>query len=187
MQVVKGQGGALPSALVRLQEGTMLEQFSTWLEATSLSATLQEVAWAIPVLQIIHILGIAVVFSSICLVSAHLAGFNRQANAAELLRSNLRLFWPTILVLLLSGGLLVVSEPGRDLLNPMFLIKMATLTGGVLFVAVAARIVERSGYDGNAYKLNRGARTTIAILLVAIFTAIIICGRWIAYFDAGTN
>ncbi len=165
----------------------MLQQFTSWLEATSLSATLQEVAWAIPLLQTIHILGIAVVFSSVCLISARLAGFNRQANAEELLRGNLRLFWQSLLILLVSGGLLVVSEPGRDLLNPMFQIKMAVLVGGVAFVVASKNRWEASGFDGLESKLNPGARKAIAVVLVLIFTAIIGFGRWIAYFDAGTS
>jgi len=165
----------------------MLKQLSSWLEATSLSATLQEVSWAIPLLQVIHIVGIAVVFSSVCLVSARLAGFNRHTSAPELLRSNLGLIWPSILVLLVSGGLLVISEPGRDLLNPMFLIKMVILTIGVLFICIFSRVLQKSGDDGLDFKINSRALTSIAVLLVMIFAAIIVCGRWIAYFDAGTN
>ena len=165
----------------------MLEQLTSWLEATSLSATLQEVAWAIPLLQTIHILGIAVVFSSICLISARLAGFNRLANAEELLRGNLRLFWPAMLILLVSGGLLVVSEPGRDLLNPMFQIKMATLVGGIVFVAASKNRLEAAGFDGLEFKLNNRAKKAIAISIALIFTSIIGLGRWIAYFDAGTS
>ena len=151
----------------------MLEQLSGWLEATALSATLQEVAWAIPLLQIIHILGIAVVFSSICLISARLAGFNQLANAEELLRGNLKLFWPSTLFLLASGGLLVVSEPGRDLLNPMFQIKMIMLIVGISFVFMSRRMLEASGMEGLNFKLNNGAKIMISIILVVIFTAVI--------------
>jgi hypothetical protein len=164
----------------------MLEQFTGWLEATTLSATLQEVSWAIPLLQTIHILGIAAVFSSVCLISTRLAGFNRQASAEELLRGNLRLFWPALLILLLSGGLLVVSEPGRDLLNPMFQIKMAVLIGGIAFVVASKKRLLDHGFEGLEFKLDGGVRKSIAIIIVVIFVAIIGFGRWIAYFDAGT-
>ena len=164
----------------------MLEQLSGWLEATSLSATLQEAAWAIPLLQIIHILGIAVVFTSICLISARLAGFNQLANAEELLRGNLKLFWPSTLVLLASGGLLVVSEPGRDLLNPMFQLKMIVLIVGISFVVLSRRMLVASGMEGLNFKLNNGTKIVISIILVVIFTAVIGLGRWIAYFDTGT-
>ena len=114
-------------------------------------------------------------------------GFNRLANAEELLRGNLRLFWPAMLILLVSGGLLVVSEPGRDLLNPMFQIKMATLVGGIVFVAASKNRLEAAGFDGLEFKLNNRAKKVIAISIAFIFTSIIGLGRWIAYFDAGTS
>jgi len=165
----------------------MIEHFSNWLETTPISATLKAVSWAIPLLQIIHILGIAVAFSSICLISARLAGFNRQMDTDDLLRTNLRLFWPAALVLLFTGTLLVVSEPGRDLPNPAFQIKILIFAVGISAVYLLNKRL-KSNYSGTLFqKLSGKQKLFISLVLVSIFTAIIICGRWIAYFDAGNN
>ena len=45
-----------------------LSELSKWLAATPLSHTIQTTSWIIPTIQIIHILGVAVLFSSAVLV-----------------------------------------------------------------------------------------------------------------------
>ena len=51
---------------------TVLSEFSRWLAATSLSHIIQTTKWVIPALQTIHILSVAVVFSSAVLVDLRL-------------------------------------------------------------------------------------------------------------------
>jgi hypothetical protein len=46
-----------------------LLEFATWLQATSLSVTIQSVGWVVPFLQSVHILGIGVVFVSVLMVA----------------------------------------------------------------------------------------------------------------------
>lgn len=45
-----------------------VRDFCKWLAATPLSHTIQTTGWIIPTLQTIHILGVAVIFSSAILV-----------------------------------------------------------------------------------------------------------------------
>ena len=49
-----------------------VSEFSGWLAATPLSHTIQTAGWIIPTLQTIHILSVAVVFSSAVLVDLRL-------------------------------------------------------------------------------------------------------------------
>jgi hypothetical protein len=49
-----------------------LRGVSKWLAATPLSHTIQDSGWVVPTLQTIHILGVAVLFSSAVLVDLRL-------------------------------------------------------------------------------------------------------------------
>ena len=70
-----------------------LTGFSKWLAATSLSHTIQTTGWVIPTLQTIHILSVAVVFSSAVLVDLRLWRLlNRDVPLPEITRR----FLPTI-------------------------------------------------------------------------------------------
>ena len=168
-------------------ERQMIKQISSWLEATPVSVTLQQVSWAIPAIQTIHILAIAALFSSVCLISARLAGLNQSASLDEIIRVNLRIFWPATAVLFMSGALLVVSEPGRDLMNPMFWAKMALLLAGLLFIGVMKSASRRFGTSGDQHPLSVKAMISVSVAQLAIWMSVITCGRWIAYFDAGAN
>ena len=52
----------------------MLREFAAWLAATPLSHTLQEVTWIVPASQSLHIMALAVVFSSALMINLRLLG-----------------------------------------------------------------------------------------------------------------
>ena len=106
----------------------LLIGLSKWLGATSLSSTIRTVGWIIPTLQTIHILGVAVLFSSAILVDLRVLGLlQRDAPLPEVAQRFLPVIWPLLLVLLVSGSLLIIGEPRRTLLNTTFYLKMALL------------------------------------------------------------
>src|ERR1700691_2883001 len=115
-----------------------LSEFSKWLGATPLSHIIQTTKWVIPALQTVHILSVAVVFSSAILVDLRLwRMLNRDVPLPDVARRFLPTIWPVLLILLITGGLLIVGEPRRSLLNSTFYLKMAllalavVLTGGL--------------------------------------------------------
>src|SRR5882762_11841499 len=94
-----------------------LSEFCKWLAATSLSQTIQTTGWIIPSLQTIHILGVAVVFSSAILVDLRIWRLlERDEPLPEVARRFLPAIWPVLLILLITGSLLVAGEPRRSLL-----------------------------------------------------------------------
>jgi len=165
----------------------MIRQFSHWLAATPMSATLQQVAWAIPALQIVHILSISAAFSSIVLMSARLLGLNREFNIDNFVRINLRILLISVLMLVITGSILVISEPGRDLLNPIFWTKMALLVTGLISLGLLVSLRSNTNAGNVRVASRRYLEPSLAIILIAIWVGIVVCGRWIAYFDAGAN
>ena len=92
----------------------LLIGFSKWLAATSLSHTIQTVTWIIPTLQTIHILCVAIAFSSAVLVDLRIFRlFDRDEPLREVTRRFLPPIWP-VLVILLTATLqrTVLAQPG---------------------------------------------------------------------------
>ena len=99
----------------------VLRDLSKWLAATPLSQTIQNAGWVISTLQTIHILSVAVLFSSAVLVDLRLwRALQRDVPLADVARRFLPTIWPVLLILLITGSLLIVAEPRRSLLNTSF-------------------------------------------------------------------
>lgn len=107
--------------------------FCSWLESTALSQVVQTVGWIIPTVQTVHILCVAILFSSAVLVDLRLLGLlGCDVPQPELARRYLPTTWPVLLVLLLTGIVLIVGEPRRSLVNSTFYIKMALLAVAIV-------------------------------------------------------
>src|SRR3982074_395202 len=112
-----------------------LSEICRWLAATSLSQTIQTTGWIIPALQVIHILCVAVVFSSAILVDLRIWRLlQRDVPMPEVAGRFLPAIWPVLLILLITGSLLIVGEPRRSLLNSTFSLNMALLAVSPLLV-----------------------------------------------------
>jgi len=163
-----------------------LSEFSRWLAATPLSHIIQTTKWVIPTLQTVHILSVAVVFSSAVLVDLRLWRLlNRDLPLPEVGRRFLPTVWPVLLVLLITGSLLIIGEPRRSLLNSTFYLKMALLAVAIVFTAWLQWTLSSSP---NFWDKNRGRRMAgrlAATLSIVVWCGILFAGRWIAYTQAG--
>lgn len=159
-----------------------LTSVSDWLGTTPLSLAIQNTVWAIPAIQSVHILAIAVVISSATLVGLRLLGvIGRDHPTAAYAGRFLPWIWPTLLVLLVTGSLLVVAEPSRSLTNPSFIAKMIMLLGAIAATLVLQQPLKK---DGAFWELTAGRRATakvLAVVTLSLWTLIIFAGRWIAY------
>ena len=163
----------------------LLTGFSKWLAATSLSHTIQTVTWIIPTLQTIHILCVAIAFSSALLVDLRIFRlFERDEPLGEVTRRFLPPIWPVLVILLITGGLLIIGEPRRSLVNTTFYLKMALLIVAILLTAT----LQRTALASPALREDRNRRLTgrtLAMLSVLVWCGILFAGRWIAYTQAG--
>jgi len=160
----------------------MIAEFCDWLASTPLSQRFQDLQWFVPLVQTIHIFGIAVVAFSIGMLAFRLLGLsgNRQPLSA-MAAYFLAWIWSALAVLLFTGILLTITEPARELLNDAFRLKMAM----VAILAVITRLFQL-GLKRNPTFWTSGAvrlrvRRSIAISSLILTVCIIAAGRWIAY------
>ena len=160
----------------------MIEEFCKWLAATPLSETFQVWTWFVPLVQTVHILSVAVVLTSVYMLSVRLVGFSKDRRPlAAITAASMPWIWMALGVLLLTGALLTITEPSRELLNNVFRAKMImVLILVVILLVVQGRLRRNPGYWTDSSGGRRAARVlgSCALLLGA---GIVTAGRWIAY------
>lgn len=159
----------------------MINQLCDWLAATTLSQSLQTTSWAVPLIQTVHILGIAIMLTSMAMLALRLLGLaGKQQSMQQVAARLLPWMWRTLVVMLATGALLIIAEPGRSLPNPMFQLKMALLVS----VLVLSYVIEHSRRAAVVRSIPGGAiagAPLLGLLTLVAWTGIVVAGRWIAY------
>ena len=130
-------------------------------------------AWAYPALEIVHIVGIALLLGNLVLVELRVWGLGAALPLAALARLALRVSLLGFGLAAASGLTMFASQPAELLASRAFLVKMALLA---LAALNAAAFHLRHGLA----RLDRTARGQ-TLLSLGLWLGVIICGRWIAY------
>lgn len=160
-----------------------LLEFATWLQSTSFSVAIQTHGWIVPTLQSIHIIMIGVVFVSILMVSLRILGRVRAEEPLHAVWNRFAPFmWTGVIVMVVTGLLLTISEPVRELMTLSFRLKMLLLAVAITSAIVFGRRV-RAAVAAERAAAASGALRAGAVVTVILWLAIIFLGRAIAYDD----
>jgi len=128
---------------------------------------------AYPALEVVHIVGIALLIGNLVLLELRVWGLGRELPVQALARLALGLSLLGFALIGASGLLMFAGQPAELLASQTFLIKM----GMVLLAGLnAAWFHGRGGLQ----RLDGTARAQTVVSL-GLWLAVIICGRWIAY------
>ena len=165
---------------------TTFAPLGQWLGTTPLShaarTALRSFDWLAPADETLHILALTTLFASAAILHLKILGVvGHDRSLGPLARRLLALTWAALVVLVLTGGLLVVNRPGRYFRSEMFLFKM-----GFVLLAIALTLVLQVGFSRHEqYWEGTAARRMTAksgaVIALMLWSAAIICGRWIAY------
>lgn len=160
--------------------GTPIIEFSLWASELPLSIWIGSHFFAIPLLQTLHILAIAAAFGSVLMINLRILGLAAEGQALErAARRYVPWIWTSLGVLLVSGVALVIGEPLRELINPIFWIKMALVIGLILLSLWFQAAVRKISCE-SAPAASVSVRAAAAAIIV-MWCVIIFAGRWIAY------
>ena len=154
--------------------------FSHWLAATSLSAAIDGALWLIPTVQTIHIISLALLFSTAAALA--LASYGHLARNVPLAQTARRFapwVWATLALLLGTGVILIIGEPEREFINWAFWIKMPLI---VIAAAATAFLLSQLGQSeavGDVIARAKVKAPATAVLL--LWCLVVIFGRLIAY------
>jgi hypothetical protein len=160
----------------------VIEKFCDWLSTTSVSVAFQSANWFVPLVQTVHIIAIAILLTSVYVIGFRLVGLTRGKQPLSTLTAKSKPWiWTALCVLLVSGMLLTITEPARELLNWVFRIKMLlvlVLAGTMLMVQMRMR---RNPEYWTESPMRRFAARAVGIGFMVMGAGIVTAGRWIAY------
>lgn len=160
-----------------------MKHFAEWLSTTAPSIFIQEHnAWAIPTIQSIHIVGIAMVMGSALLIDLRILGW---AGMDRTLRQTTARFGPwltaSLWLLLATGVLMVIGEPVRELVTFSFWLKMALVAIGAVVTVAFQSALRRHEQRWEDTLVHRPSIKTLAVLTFLMWIGVIFLGRLIAY------
>lgn len=159
----------------------MLREFAGWIAATPLSRTFQDVLWIVPASQSLHIIALAVVFSSALMINLRLLGLGSGRSVSQLAFALVPWMWRGLAVLLLTGAIQTIAEPLRQFVAPLFWAKMAMIAVAAVATALFARAVRSHALRWDAAATRPFAARLFAVVSTLLWVAIVICGRFIGY------
>ncbi|NKB31480.1 MAG: hypothetical protein GKR91_00060 [Pseudomonadales bacterium] len=159
-----------------LLSGSFLQSGALW--------TLTNVPGFPPIIQTVHILGIAVVMGTIAFQSLRILGLAIPSqNPPEISQRVMPVFWIALVIMIFSGAFFVFGRPNRYFNNPVFAWKMACLAP-LLIMMVFYHVMSKT--QENYWQINSKRITVariIAVLSILLILAICTAGRWIAYLE----
>ena len=160
-----------------------IDQFARNVYGSEISTGIRDASWAIPTIQSVHILGIAVVVGAAIVMDLRLAGvLATDETPRAVVRRHLPWMWTALIVLLSSGFLLGLAEPYRVLTNPIFWIKMGLVVTGFTLTLLFRYPILHPEYQIEHARLAMLIKP-LAWASLAIWASVVVCGRWIAYYQ----
>ncbi len=151
-----------------------------WLQDTPLAQTIRHSASLIALLEIIHLIGLALLIGTILMVDSSLLGLGIGRQPVSRIARELNLF--TVLgltIMLVSGPLILTSEAVRCYKTPAFWVKMALLAIAIAFHFTIHRRVTLA----EPPEPHPNARM-VASLSLALWFGVALAGKAIAIFQA---
>lgn len=131
-----------PGGVAMAQQGASgMADLAQWLTTLPLSQVLRRMAWLFPLLQTVHILSIAMMLSSVIMISLRLWGVSRAQAIAALGHRYIPWIWTSLVVVTVTGIVLIVGNP-RSLRDPALQVKLWLMVPAIattLVLAVALR------------------------------------------------
>ena len=160
-----------------------MNEFALWLSQTYPSVLIQtHNGWMIPTIQSVHIAGIGIVLASVFMMDLRILGL---AGKDQTLRQTTNRFGPwlfwALVALLVTGALMVIGEPVRELVTVSFWLKMFLIVVGTLIAAVFLKTLKRNDPRWEDAMSKRLSIKLMAIFTFLVWLAIIVLGRLIAY------
>ena len=159
-----------------------LESIVANIEASGLGEWMRGSLKAMPVVESIHVMAIAILFGTILIVDLRLLGFPNTRRSFTLVSDELlRFTWAAFVIALITGAMMFAANASTYFVNTPFRWKMlALVVAGINMAIFQLRTVRGvAGWDRNAPAPVAG-RVAGAVSILT-WTAVIFLGRWVGF------
>ena len=153
-----------------------------WLEASGLATRIRDSLFLFPLIESIHVIGLALVFGTIIIIDLRLLGAASAHRSFQRMASDiLKWTWAAFAVTALTGALMFITNAAVYYNNFYFRTKMLLLVlsgmNMLAFELTAGRTIHQWDKSPSAPRAGR----TVAALSVALWIGVIIAGRLIGF------
>jgi hypothetical protein len=152
------------------------------LEASGFGAAIRQSVWLYPLANVGHVLAVVSFFAAVAVMDVRLLGAFSGTAPGVVIRNARRAAVTAFGLLAATGAMLFTAEASHLALNPVFQIKAVLVALGLANVLGFELVFGRrvAGLPPGAV-IPASARTSAAVSL-ALWLAVVACGRSIAYF-----
>ena len=147
-----------------------------------MSLAIQTHEWVIPTIQSVHIAAIGITLTSIFMINLRILGW---AGRDQSLTETTARFGPwlsgALVLLLVTGLLMVIGEPARELLAFSFWLKMGLVAVGTTIAFAFQAALRRNEDEWEVSIARRPGVRAFAVLTFFLWLCIVVLGRLIAY------
>jgi Family of unknown function (DUF6644) len=155
-----------------------LLQWFTAIYNSSVGKGIRESYWLFPVIEAMHLLGLAVIGGAVLIVDLRLLGFGlRRQPVADLARDAQPWLIGSLIFMFATGILLFTSEATKCYYHEAFWFKMTSLLLAIVFTFTVHRKVAFAGEK----QIRPVWCKTAALVSVILWSGVGIGGRWIGF------
>ena len=157
-------------------------EFLIELGQSPISLAMATSPWVVPTMQSIHIMAISVIFISVLMIALRVMGVRWGGVSVRSTSDRFAPWaWIALAMLALTGVILILAEPLREVMAISFWLKMILLVIAVVIsVRFLRRVHKQERYALPEGPVDAGLRRN-AIFTIVLWIAIIFLGRFIAY------
>jgi len=156
----------------------MLLPYFQWISNTPVSQAIGHSSWAFAVIESVHLLGLAVIGGAVLIVDLRLLGLGlRDQPVARVAREVFPWFVGSLIVMLVTGIGLFMSEAIKCYDSRPFWVKMASLLLAMIFAFTVRRKVALAA-EGHVRPIWL---KVVAVVSLALWFAVGASGRWIGF------
>ena len=149
-----------------------------WCENAGLIVAMRSSLWLFPVIESLHLMGLALTGGAVLLVDLRLLGFGlRRQPVAQLARDAERWLFVSLAVMIPTGVLLFMSTAVKCYYLPAFWVKMTSLLLALVFTFGVRRRVALAVETSRSPVWGK----LVAVVSLALWSSVAIAGRLVGF------
>ena len=150
----------------------ILWHFAKWSEATPLGKAIRNSEYAFPMVEFVHLAGLAVIGGAVLIVDMRLLGFGlKKTSVAQLAKDAQPYVTGSLIVMLLTGAMLYSSEATKCYASAAFWIKMISLVLAMIFTYTIKKRVAARDHES----------VLVGAMSILLWFGVAWGGRWIGF------
>jgi hypothetical protein len=156
----------------------MLLPYFQWFETTTVGDAIKNSSWAFALIESVHLLALAVIGGAVLMLNLRLLGFGlRRQSIPDVAREAQPWFIGSLMVMLVTGFALFVSEATKCYYSTPFWVKMTSLALAITFTFT----VQRRVVQADEARVRPVVFKLVALVSLALWFGVGAGGRWIGF------